>query len=260
MTESEDTCIVSRDGAVVTIAINRPESMNGFNADLRSAFAEALSAAGSDASVRAVIITGNGRAFSAGADLGAGFPEDMTIEQQLQRHYRPSFQEIVSMPKPVIAAINGAAAGIGMSYALACDLAVMSDSAFMLAPFTNISLVPDGGATFLMQHHLGYKRAFQLCAETERIDAQRCLNYGLVNRVVPADEVLGNAQQWAASLSERAPLSLAATKLAMREAQLGAWERAFDIEARLQKDLAGSDDNREGVAAFFEKRKPVFKG
>ncbi|MEN7344346.1 MAG: enoyl-CoA hydratase-related protein, partial [Pseudomonadota bacterium] len=164
------------------------------------------------------------------------------------------------MPKPVIAAINGAAAGIGMSYAMACDLAVMSDKAFMLAPFTNISLVPDGGATFLLQHHLGYKRAFQLSVECERINAETCLAEGLVNRVVPADEVLTNAQQWAHQLAERAPLSIAATKRAMREAQLGGWARAFDLEAEMQTRLVGSDDNQEGVNAFFEKRAPAFKG
>lgn len=255
-----ELCDYEVDGPIATIAINRPDAMNSFTQALRNDLTAALAKAGSDTSIRAVVLTGRGRAFSAGADLSAGFPDHQTIEQQLHREYRPIFQEIMSMPKPVIAAINGAAAGIGMSVALICDLAVMSEKAFMLAPFTTISLVPDGGATFLLQHHLGYKRAFQLCAETERVDAARCLDYGLVNRVVSADDVLSNAQAWAKSLSERAPLSLAATKKAMRDAQLGAWDAAFNVEATLQKDLVGSDDNREGVAAFFEKRTPVFKG
>ncbi|MFK8053140.1 MAG: enoyl-CoA hydratase/isomerase family protein [Woeseiaceae bacterium] len=255
-----ELCDYEQDGGVVTIAINRPDSMNSFTKDLRADLTAALGRAGSDNTVRAVVLTGNGRAFSAGADLSAGFPTEQTIDQQLHREYRPIFQEIMSMPKPVIAAINGAAAGIGMSVALICDLAVMSEKAFMLAPFTTISLVPDGGATFLLQHHVGYKRAFQLCVETERVDAARCLEYGLVNKVVAPEAVLADAQAWAQSLCERAPLSLAATKAAMREAQLGAWDTAFNVEARLQKDLAGSDDNVEGVAAFFDKRAPVFKG
>ncbi|MEL7310058.1 MAG: enoyl-CoA hydratase-related protein [Pseudomonadota bacterium] len=248
------------DGAVATITLDRPDAMNSFNQALRVELTEALSQASSDNSVRAVVLTGEGRAFSAGADLTAGFPEDKTVEAQLQREYRPAFNEIVTMPKPVIAAVNGAAAGIGMSFALAADLAVMGENAFLLAPFSTISLVPDGGANWFLQKALGYKRAFQLAVEAERIDAKRCLEWGLVNRVVDDAQVLDEAQGWAATLADRAPLSIKATKRAMRHAEAGSWSSTFDLEAEIQTGLVGSEDNVEGVAAFFEKRKAIFKG
>ncbi|MEM9172245.1 MAG: enoyl-CoA hydratase-related protein [Pseudomonadota bacterium] len=257
---SENAAIVSIDGAVATVTMNRADAMNAFNQDQRLALTEALRQVGADKSVRAVVLTGAGRAFSAGADLNAGFPQDVTVEQQLQREYRPSFNEIIQMPKPVIAAINGAAAGIGLSFALICDLAVMANSAFFLAPFSTISLVPDGGANWLLQKQLGYKRAFQLCVEAERLDSARALEWGLVNRVVESDAVLSNATQWATELAARAPLSVVATKRAMRHAESADWASTFDMEAAMQSELVGSDDNVEGVKAFFEKRPARFSG
>lgn len=248
------------DGPVATIALNRPDAMNAFTHELRLALTDSLAKAASDQQVRAVVLTGNGRAFSAGADLSAGLPKDKGVEAQLQREYRPAFNEIIRMRKPVIAAINGAAAGIGMSFALVADLAVMGADAFLLSPFAKISLVPDGGASWLLQQQLGYKRAFQLAVESERIDSARCLEWGLVNRVVPNAEVLDNAIAWAQELALRAPRALAASKVAMRHAQQGDWGSTFDVEAQLQAELAGSPDNIEGVQAFFEKRTPRFKG
>ena len=257
-----DTAVVdyATDGSVAIVTMARPEAMNAFNRDLRLDLTAALRRAASDTAIRVVVLTGAERAFSAGADLGAGFPENMTIEQQLQREYRPIFDEIIGMPKPVIAAINGAAAGIGLSIAMICDLAVMGEKAFLLAPFSTISLVPDGGANWILQKQLGYKRAFQLCIEAERIDAQRCLDWGLVNRVVPNDAVVAEATGWAHEIAERAPLSVQATKAVMRAAESSSWAQTFDHEARLQTGLVGSPDNVEGVQAFFEKRKPEFKG
>ncbi len=164
------------------------------------------------------------------------------------------------MPKPVIAAVNGSAAGIGLSLALSCDLLLMADNAFLLSPFTTISLVPDGGLNWLLVKQLGYRRAFQLSIESERIDAQRCVELGLANRAVAADELLDAALDWARTLSKRAPLSIAATKKAMRLASDGDWASVFNLEAELQQQLAGSTDNVEGVQAFFEKRAPDFQG
>jgi len=248
-----------QDGAVAVITLNRPDRMNSFTTQLSLDLLEALEQSNNDDSVRVVILTGEGRCFSAGADLKSGFDGNSVLDK-LQHEYRPFFSAIASMPKPVIAAVNGSAAGIGMSLALQCDLMVMAENAFLLSPFTTISLVPDGGLNWLLVRQLGYRRAFQLSVESERIDAPRCVELGLANKSVPADELLGSAMEWAENLSKRAPLSLAATKKAMRHAMDYDWASSFDNEAELQDALTRSEDNAEGVTAFFEKRAPEFKG
>jgi 2-(1,2-epoxy-1,2-dihydrophenyl)acetyl-CoA isomerase len=169
-------------------------------------------------------------------------------------------EAIANMPKPVIAAVPGSAAGIGLSIALHCDLLIMADNAFLLSPFTTISLVPDGGLNWLLVHQLGYRRAFQLSVESERIPADRCVELGLANKAVPAEELMSAAMEWAQALAERAPLSMAATKKVMRFAANKDWGEAYDMEAKFQGELLGSDDNKEGIQAFFDKRKPNFTG
>lgn len=248
-----------RDGAVAIIALNRPDSLNAFTTELRADLVEALEKARDDDSVKAVVLTGEGRSFSAGADLKDA-KVDTTISEILQVEYRPVQETIAAMPKPVIAAVPGSAAGIGLSVALQCDLLVMADNAFMLSPFTTISLVPDGGLNWMLVRQLGYRRAFQLSVESERIPAARCVELGLANRAVPAGELRSAAVEWAHALAKRAPLSVAATKKAMRHAADHDWASTYDMEARLQGELFGTDDNREGIAAFLEKRAPEFKG
>ena len=259
MTDYE-TVKYTTDGPVALVTLHRPDAMNSFNTELRRDLDEALTLAAGDDAVRAVVLTGEGRSFSAGADLKTGLMNTQSVEDILQKEYRPVFETIANMPKPVLAAVGGSAAGIGMSYALACDLLIMSDDAFLLSPFTTISLVPDGGLNWLLVNQLGYRRAFQLSIESERIPAERCVELGLANRAVPADELLNEAIAWAAKIAERAPLSVAATKKAMRHAASGSWASTFDIEAPLQDKLRDSDDCQEGVAAFLEKRKPDFSG
>ena len=244
--------------AVAVITLHRPEAMNSFNTELRADLLAALQRAEDDESVRVIILTGEGRTFSAGADLKAGIPD--SVEQMLQTEYRPVQEAIASMPKPVIAAIPGSAAGIGLSVALQCDLLIMAEGAFMLSPFTTISLVPDGGLNWLLVRQIGYRRAFQLSIESERISADRCVELGLANKAVPAEDLMSLALEWAQALSRRAPLSIAATKAVMRHAADNDWASSYDKEAQFQGQLIGSDDNREGVKAFFEKRPPNFTG
>lgn len=247
-----------QEGAVAIITLNRPDSMNAFDTDLRAAVVEAFAEARDDDSVRAVVFTGEGRCFSAGADLKAGIDRD--VEEILQSEYRPVQEAIANLPKPVIAAVPGSAAGIGLSMALQCDLLIMADNAFLLSPFTTISLVPDGGLNWLLVRQLGYRRAFQLSVESERIPAARCVELGLANKAVPAGELRAAALEWGQALARRAPLSIAATKKVMRFAADHDWSDAYDMEAKLQGELLGSEDNKEGIKAFFEKRAPDFKG
>jgi 2-(1,2-epoxy-1,2-dihydrophenyl)acetyl-CoA isomerase len=244
--------------AVAVITLHRPDAMNSFNTELRADLAAAIQSAADDDAVRAIVLTGEGRSFSAGADLKAGIDRDVT--EILQQEYRPIQEAIADIPKPVIAAVPGSAAGIGLSIALNCDLLIMADDAFLLSPFTTISLIPDGGLNWLLVHQLGYRRAFQLSVESERIPADRCVELGLANKAVPAEDLMPAALEWANTLADRAPLSIAATKQVMRFAANKDWGEAFDMEASFQGELLGTSDNKEGIQAFFDKRKPKFTG
>lgn len=257
--EQLDTVRYSREEAVAIVTIHRPDAMNSFNTALRRDLLTAFRRAADDEAVRVVVLTGEGRSFSAGADL-KDIESPKPVSEILQQEYRPVLECIVTLRQPVIAAVGGSAAGIGMTFALACDLLVMADNAFLMSAFSNISLLPDGGLNWFLVQQLGYRRAYQLAIEAERIDAARCVELGLANRAVPADKLMDETLAWAHSLAKRAPLSLAATKKAMRHAAAQDWSSTFDVEAPLQQHLRESDDCAEGVRAFFEKRKPNFKG
>ena len=255
-----DTVIYEQQGAVAIISMNRPDSLNGFTTELCEELLLAFEEAQRDEAVRAIVFTGEGRAFSAGADLKQGFVGNRTTQGKLLFEYAPVLTAIAEIPKPVIAAVPGFAAGIGMSFALHSDLLVMAEGSFLLSPFTTISLLPDGGANWLLVKQLGYHRAYQLSIESERISAERCLELGIANKVIPADTLREATVSWAEELSMRAPLSLAATKKVMRHAMDNDWFSCFTMEADEQEKLRGSDDAKEGVAAFFEKRQANFTG
>lgn len=255
-----DTIIYEQQDAVAIISLNRPDSLNGFTSELCEELLLAFEKAHGDESIRIVVLTGEGRAFSAGADLKQGFVGDRTTQGKLLFEYAPVLMAIAEIPKPVIAAVPGFAAGIGLSFALHSDLLMMADDSFLLSPFTTISLVPDGGANWLLVRQLGYHRAYQLSIESERVTAERCLDLGIANKVVPTDTLRDASVAWAKELSKRAPLSLAATKKVMRHAMDNDWYSCFKMEAEEQQKLRESDDAKEGVDAFFEKREPKFKG
>ncbi len=255
-----DTVIYSQQDAVAVISMNRPDALNGFTGELCDDLLLAMEQAHRDDSVRAVVLTGEGRAFSAGADLKEGFTGDRTTQGRLLFEYGPVLTAISNIPKPVIAAVPGFAAGIGMSFAMHSDLLVMAEGSFLLSPFTTIGLLPDGGANWMLVKQLGYHRAYQLCIESERISAERCLELGIANRVVATDQLLENCVEWGNALAKRAPLSLAATKKVMRYAMDNDSHSSYTMEAEEQERLRASEDNIEGVAAFFEKRAPNFTG
>lgn len=255
-----DTVIYSQQDAVAVISLNRPDALNGFTAELCDDLLLAMERAHRDESVRAVVLSGEGRAFSAGADLKEGFKGERTTQGRLLFEYGPALTAIANIPKPVIAAVSGFAAGIGMSFAMHSDLLVMAEGSFLLSPFTTIGLLPDGGANWMLVKQLGYHRAYQLCIESERISAESCLGLGIANRVVAADQLMGNCIEWGNAMAKRAPLSLAATKKVMRHAMDNDSHSSYTMEAEEQERLRASADNFEGVTAFFEKREPNFTG
>ena len=244
---------------VLLITLNRPEKLNAYDGQMRLDMTNAVKRASTDDSVRVVVITGEGRAFCAGADVSAR-DEKYNVEEILNTEYAAFLSPIQTMPKPVIAAVNGPAAGIGMTTALTCDLRVMGEDAYLMSAFANIGLVPDGGLSWLLTQQLGYARAYQLAIEAEKIDAQRALSWGLVNRVVPTADVLTNALGWAQSLVERSPIAMSLTKRSFRAASDTGLRNAMAFEAMAQRNAVSSEDFPEGVSALFEKRKPKFKG
>ena len=254
-----ETVKYEKKDSVVLITFNRPEVRNAFNAKMTEDILEALVEAKNDSNIRAIVLTGEGLSFSAGADLSARDNKWSDTEAALIEGYLPSLKEIMEMPKPVISAVNGAAAGIGSAYAMACDLTVMSEEAYILQAFSNIGLIPDGGANWFLTNTVGYKLAYQIAIEGERIDAKRCLELGLVNKVVAGENLLTEAISWADKLSLRSSQSLSLTKKIMRKSVDSSYEDIYDLEAKTQNTLTGSEDNIEGITAFMEKRKPNFK-
>jgi 2-(1,2-epoxy-1,2-dihydrophenyl)acetyl-CoA isomerase len=248
------------DGAVARITLNRPNSLNAFDAQLRSQLTTALQRAAADDAVRAVILTGAGRAFSSGADLKAGMKDGAATRLQLIEEYAPAVNAIAEMPKPVIAAVEGFVAGVGCAHVLASDLVVMADDAFFLLPFSSIALIPDGGLTWLLERRLGHRVAFELAADAQRVTAARCYELGLVNRVVPKGTVVSVASEWAGRLAAGPPLALAHTKRLLRECPALDLPQAQRREADAQAECIDSGDFREGVSAFFAKRPPQFTG
>jgi 2-(1,2-epoxy-1,2-dihydrophenyl)acetyl-CoA isomerase len=257
---STASVIIDRVGTTALIKLNRPDVLNAFDASMRRALRDSLQAVGDDASVRVVVLTGEGRFFSSGADLKAGLPNAAQAHSQLLEEYGPALASIAEMPKPVIAALDGPAVGIGLAYALICDLRVMAQSAYLQAPFNDIGLLPDGGLTWLLPRLLGYGRAYEFIAESQKLDAAQCLELGLVNRTVADGRAIPEALAWAEALGQRPALALTATKKALRAALVSTYGQALITEAQLQGPLVESKDCAEGIAAFIEKRPPKFSG
>lgn len=258
------TVNIERHGKVMLIELSRPDAMNAVDPVMKKELPAALNEAARDIEIGAVVLAAAGKAFCTGSDLKAGAgSDDGTLRRaarSLGYDYRPVFDLLTGMDKPVIAAVNGAAAGVGMSFALCCDLVVMSRCAFLMSPFLNVGLVPDGGAAWFLTRKLGHARGFELLVSGEKIGAEQCLTLGLANRVVEPDALRADAIAWADQLAARAPTALALTKRLARLAPSTTLGDFLGVEAELQSMCASSQDAKEAISAFIEKRSPTFTG
>ena len=250
---------VSRDGGVMTLTLNRPEVLNALNAAMHEALAAALKDARA-AGVRAVVVTGAGRGFCVGQDLREFRDETGDIAGRLRRLYHPNVLAIRSLEKPVIAAVNGAAAGAGLSIAGACDIRLASDQATFVPAFVNVGLVPDSGGSFFVSRLLGYARAFEWMTSGRRLSAAEAHLWGLVSEVVEHDRLPARAAEVAASLAAMPTRAIGMTKRLFDRAATATLGEQLEVEAQLQAAAARSEDFAEGLSAFLEKREPRFTG
>jgi 2-(1,2-epoxy-1,2-dihydrophenyl)acetyl-CoA isomerase len=261
---SSPTVIWEQAGAVGRVTLNRPDTLNAWTAELGRALKGIVEGGAAQDSVRAVLITGAGRGFSSGADLKAGFDsaEDgrPDIRKELTELYHPAILGIRQLAKPVIAAVNGPAVGIGCSLALACDLVMAAESAFFSLAFVNIGLMPDGGATAFVPPAVGKARAFQMALLGDRIVAAQALDWGLVNWVYPDDRLLDEATSLAQQMAVGPTRSYASAKQALNRSIYGGLTAQLELEAELQHALGRTNDFIEGAAAFVERRAPAFGG
>ncbi len=256
-----ETVLIDDAKGVRTITLNRPESLNAFNETLKGELIAAVRAAAEDAAVRCLVITGAGRAFCAGQDLrDRADGDDSALAETLRRSYNPMILTIRTMEKPVIAAVNGVAAGAGCSLALACDLRVAADKASFIQAFVRIGLIPDSGATFFLPRLVGFGKALELAITGDPLDAATARSLGLVANVVPGEALMSATMELAERLARAPTRAIGLTKRAMNAALTLGLEEALNQEADLQDRAGHTADFAEGVAAFMEKRQATFRG
>ncbi len=255
-----ETINYSIENRVANIRLNRPDARNAFSTQLRVDLAAAIRQAEADDDVRVVVIGAEGRGFSAGADLAGGMPAQDQVSDHIEEEYKPFLMMIHNSPKLYISSIQGAAAGGGSALAMACDFSIMADNGYIYMAFATLGLVPDCGASWHMVRQLGYKRALQMIVEAEKVPAQTCLELGLVNKVVPADELVAQTQAWAEKLALGAPLAQRYAKEILHSAMNMGLPEVIDLEGQRQNITLTSKDAIEGGMAFFEKRQPQFCG
>jgi 2-(1,2-epoxy-1,2-dihydrophenyl)acetyl-CoA isomerase len=259
-----DTVLVSASQGVTTVTLNRPDALNSFTTELKEALLETFLQVAADPAARAVVLTGAGRGFSAGQDLrehgealATGDPSPLNT---VERHFNPICLALATMPKPVIAAVNGIAAGAGASLTFACDFRIAAENAKFLLAFANVGLSLDTGASWTLPRLIGHARATALSILAEPVSASAALEMGLVNAVVPADEVQTAAFELAARLAAGPTAAYAAIKQALAYAAAHPLASSLEKEGELQNALGASPDHREATAAFLRKEQPVFRG
>ena len=258
-----DTVLVTTDGPLRLITLNRPEKLNAFTEEMHLALRAALESARDDDACRAVLLTGAGRGFCAGQDLGDRDPakgEVPDLGETLRNFFNPNIRLIRDMPKPVIAAVNGAAAGAGANIALACDIVLAARGAKFLQAFARIGLIPDAGGSWALTRLVGPARARALAMLAEPLPAETAADWGLIWKAVDDDRLMAAARDMAGKLANGPTTGLALTKQAILAAATNTLEEQLDLEAALQSRAGSTDDYREGVTAFLEKRPPRFTG
>ena len=261
MTETVLTSLV--DG-VLTLTLNRPEKLNSFNEDMHLALRAGIERAHSDAAVRAVLLTGSGRGFCAGQDLGDRDPRKggpaPDLGHTLDTFYNPTLRLIRTLEKPVICAVNGVAAGAGANIALACDIVLAAKSAKFIQAFSKIGLIPDAGGSWSLARILGEPRAKALALTAEPLTAEKAAEWGMIWKAVDDDALMTEAVALATSLAAGPTLGLGLTKRLIQEAATNSLDQQLDLERDCQRQAGRSKDYAEGVTAFIEKRKPGFTG
>jgi 2-(1,2-epoxy-1,2-dihydrophenyl)acetyl-CoA isomerase len=261
-----ETVDIAVDGAVAWIELARPQALNAWNAQLSGDLLAALRAVAEDETVRAAVLTGAGRAFCSGADLRDFGSVEQTptgrpdLYRSLTERYHPVMHAIRELPKPVLAAVNGPAVGIGCSLALCCDLVVAAQSAYFLLAFVNIGLVPDGGSSLFVPARVGAARASEMALLGERVAAAQALEWGLINRCFPDEAFRAEVSTLAGRLAAGPTGAYAGAKRQLNASLYGRMAEQLELEARIQREMAESDDFVEGAMAFLEKREPLFRG
>jgi 2-(1,2-epoxy-1,2-dihydrophenyl)acetyl-CoA isomerase len=267
MANSFGTLQTSQEDGVFTITLNRPDALNACNEQMGSELSAALKAAQRDKGTRCLVLTGSGRAFCVGQDLreldemqSGPDGDKFSFGPLLRQRYNPLALRLRTLEKPVVAAVNGIAAGAGAGLAFAADLRICARSAKFKMAFVDLGLVPDTASTLTLLQHVGYARAAELCLLGEDLPAEEALRYGLVNRVVADEELEATAREVAGRLASLPPRGLALTKRALNRAWTAVLEEQLEYEAYLQTTAGRTVDHREGVRAFLEKRPPKFQG
>lgn len=245
---------------ILIISLNRPDVYNAFNSDMLSELYEAFKKAGEDEKVRCIILTGTGKAFCSGQDLKDFSEKKLTFKEALEQRYNPLIKSIAYLPKPVICAINGVAAGAGISLALACDYRIASESATLTEVFINVGLVPDSGSSFFLPRIVGYAKAFEMCATGDKVTAAEAKEFGLVNKVVSGKLLMKSAEAVARNFASRPTKAIGMIKDLLNRSFESSLDEILKLEGDHQQTAGNTEDFKEGIASFLEKRKPVFKG
>jgi 2-(1,2-epoxy-1,2-dihydrophenyl)acetyl-CoA isomerase len=260
---SEPVIVTSQEGGVLTVTLNRPDKLNAFNDEMTELAIAALRSAKVDPSVRVIVLRGSGRGYSSGQDLEAfirmkSSAQTFSVAEHLRHGYNTLVTLIREIEKPVIASLNGIAAGVGLSIALCCDLRIAGDDAVLTLGFSKIGLIPDGGGSLMLPLLAGFGRGLELAWSSDRIDAHEAHRLGLVNRVVPAAELPGETLAYAQRFAEMSPSALALTKRTFNTTIMPQFAAALELEAVTQEEAAAGPDLLEGVQAFMQKRKPAY--